>query len=459
MTTSEIKVEVIHKETIKPSSPTPRHFKTLKLSVFDQIASDLYVPLLFFYRRHNSSVPSAEISNILKTSLSKTLTLFYPWAGQFQYNDSIGCNDRGAEFLEAQVNCPISKILDNPDAHQMLFKQLLPAEHMGLARAAGSGNLILVQASFFECGGVAIGASISHKVADAITGSTFINTWAAFAFGSSVVSSTTTGDHQEVVKFPAPKIFGVPASLFPPLDFLNTHHPVVEYAKEKCMTRRFLFGASEIAALKSKSASSTVPNPSCVEVVSVLVWKCAMEASRSNSGFMKPSVWCQAVNMREILAKPLADKNLLGSLVGLSMTKTQLDIDNQDLLALVALLRKGIKVFKENFGNGISGEEAFEIFKEYGNLLRRDDIETYSCSSLCRLPFYSADFGWGKPLCVFISSAHIKNAIKFMDTRDGDGMEVILTFKEEDIAKIENNKELLAYSQPVQQKMRMKAKL
>ncbi|TQD72448.1 hypothetical protein C1H46_042012 [Malus baccata] len=273
MTTSEIKVEVIHKETIKPSSPTPRHFKTLKLSVFDQIASDLYVPLLFFYRRHNSSVPSAEIFNILKTSLSKTLTLFYPWAGQFQYNDSIGCNDRGAEFLEAQVNCPISNILDNPDAHQMLFKQLLPAEHMGLAIAAGSGNLILVQASFFECCGVAIGASICHKVADAITGSTFINTWAAFAFGSSVVSSTTTGDHQEVVKFPAPKIFGVPASLFPPLDFLNTHHPVVEYAKEKCMTRRFLFGASEITALKSKSASSTVPNPSCVEVVSALVWK------------------------------------------------------------------------------------------------------------------------------------------------------------------------------------------
>ncbi|XP_068309641.1 BAHD acyltransferase At5g47980-like [Pyrus communis] len=459
MTTSEIKVEIIHKETIKPSSPTPRHFKILKLSVFDQIASDVYVPLLFFYRHHNSSVPSAEISNILKTSLSKTLTLFYPWAGQFQYNDSIGCNDRGAEFLEAQVNCPISKILDNPDAHQMQFKQLLPAEHMGLARAAGSGNLVLVQASFFERGGVAIGASISHKVADAITGSTFINTWAAFAFGSSVVSSTTTGDHQEVVKFPAPKMFGVPASLFPPLDFLNTHHPVVEYAKEKCMTRRFLFGASEIAALKSKSASSTVPNPSRIEVVSALVWKCTMEASRSNSGFMKTSVWCQAVNMREILAKPLADKYLLGSLVGLSMTKTQLDIDNQDLLTLVALLRKGMEEFKENFGNGISGEEAFEIFKEYGNLLRRDDIETYSCSSMCRLPFYSADFGWGKPLWVFISSADIKNAIKFMDTRDGDGMEVILTLKEEDLAKIENNKELLAYSQPVQQKMRTTAKL
>lgn len=103
MITSEMKVEIIHRETIKPSSPTPHHLKTLELSVFDQIASDVYVLLLFFYRPHNSSVTSAEISNIPKTSLSKTLTLFYPWAGQFQYNDSICCNDRGVVcFLKSK---------------------------------------------------------------------------------------------------------------------------------------------------------------------------------------------------------------------------------------------------------------------------------------------------------------------------------------------------------------------
>lgn len=50
----EVKVEVIHKETIK-SSPTPPHLQTTKLSVFDQLFPDIYVPLLLFYPKKGSA--------------------------------------------------------------------------------------------------------------------------------------------------------------------------------------------------------------------------------------------------------------------------------------------------------------------------------------------------------------------------------------------------------------------
>ncbi|CAL9026153.1 unnamed protein product, partial [Prunus brigantina] len=92
---SEVKVEVIRKETIKPSSPTPHHLRTSSLSVFDQLQPDMYISLLLFYPNnisddvvnnidHNSLF--AERSKLLKTSLSEALTQFYPFAGEFEYN-------------------------------------------------------------------------------------------------------------------------------------------------------------------------------------------------------------------------------------------------------------------------------------------------------------------------------------------------------------------------------------
>ncbi|CAL9016648.1 unnamed protein product, partial [Prunus brigantina] len=78
-------------------------------------------------------------------------------------------------------------------------------------------------------------------------------------------------------------------------------------------------------------------------------------------------------------------------------------------------------------------------------LLMRDDIETSSCSSWCGFPFYAADFGWGKPSWVNQSS-EAKNLIVLIDSRDGDGIEASLTFKEEDMAIMESNNELFAYA-------------
>ncbi|XP_068322231.1 tabersonine-19-hydroxy-O-acetyltransferase-like isoform X3 [Pyrus communis] len=59
-----------------------------------------------------------------------------------------------------------------------------------------------------------------------------------------------------------------------------------------------------------------------------------------------------------------------------------------------------------------------------------------------RFPFYEPDFGWGKPPWV-TSGTEFKNLILLMDTRDGDGIEVSLNLKEEDMAIFESTKELL----------------
>lgn len=212
-------MEIISRDTVRPSSPTPDHLKSFKLSILDQFSPAVYIPVVLFYSniRHGSE---ATVSHHLKTSLSDTLTRFYPLAGRIRDNICINCDDDGVEFLEARVSggTGLMDILERPDPDALV--RFLPVRLV--SSEAYSGCLLLVQANFFERGGLAIGISMSHKLADASTLSTFIKSWAR-----SACDGTT-----EL----APPDFTA-ASVFPPSEMFTKHHPY-EAAKQKFKTRR-----------------------------------------------------------------------------------------------------------------------------------------------------------------------------------------------------------------------------
>ncbi|KAB2605908.1 BAHD acyltransferase [Pyrus ussuriensis x Pyrus communis] len=116
--------------------------------------------------------------------------------------------------------------------------------HELLVLKAGSLNNFLpiqvqrwCQANFFECGGLAIGISISHKVGDGSTLGKFIRRCAAIiALGSTAVAVE----------------MGATASRFPPLDFLNS--PVdrapINFVFGSVVKRRLVLDAPKIASLK-----------------------------------------------------------------------------------------------------------------------------------------------------------------------------------------------------------------
>ncbi|XP_028948869.2 acyltransferase Pun1-like [Malus domestica] len=387
--------------------------------------------VLFYPSSSDEHSLVAEKSELLKKSLSEALTIFYPFAGEFKNNVSINCDDRGALFLEAQVNCPMSKILDKPDSE--ILRQLIPTPMR--SKQAQVGHLVLVQANVFKCGGLAIGISISHKVADALANSKFIESWAEIA---RCTASTT--DHHVVL----PTEFGVAATLFPPQEFVKKTPLTLPFI-DNVIGRRLVFDASKIAALKAKAASATVPNPTRVEAVSALIWKSALEASRSNLGFARPSTWRSSTNLRKILAQPFAE-NLQGNFVFFTMTKIE-ENEVYDLQTLVAKMRKCVEEFKVKYANEIRGEEVVQFLKEYSELVQKDDMDNYMCTSLCRFPFGSANFGWGKASCIRIPwNEDFKNRMLLLDASDGIGIDAYITLKKEDMVMIETNQDLLAYA-------------
>ncbi|KAJ8645025.1 hypothetical protein MRB53_006773 [Persea americana] len=194
------KVEVISKELIKPSSPTPPHLRSFKLSLLDQLAPPIYIPMIFFYtgKDGDNLQQSYQVAKSLKASLSKTLAIFYPLAGRIKDDDTIDCNDEGAEILDARVKIQLFEFLKKP--HVEVLDQLVPGDIL-CTRSGAEDVPLAIQVNSFECGGVAIGVLLSHKIVDAAAMVEFISKWAATARGTNEEAKDVTLES---------------ASLFPP---------------------------------------------------------------------------------------------------------------------------------------------------------------------------------------------------------------------------------------------------
>ncbi|GMN70181.1 hypothetical protein TIFTF001_039227 [Ficus carica] len=189
---------------------------------------------------------------------------------------------------------------------------------------------------------------------------------------------------------------------------------------EKGVAKRYVFDKSKIAALKAKTASDTVKQPTRVEVVTALIWRCLMgSASRSTSSGsssaapVKPrySLLMQSADLRKRVEPPFS-QNSVGNLVGCCALEIENDVYESgseplecQLQDLVAKLRQGIKEFGE----------------------KKNSEKHLMCTSWCNFDLYEVDLGWGKPVYATIPINSYENSIMLMDTRDRDGVELLLT--------------------------------
>ena len=185
------------------------------------------------------------------------------------------------------MNCSLSEILRQAEVN--VIDQFLPHDYH-CSKSSMEAQLA-IQVNIFSCGGMAIGTCALHKIVDEGTMSLFLNMWADISRGSSDSLSPI---------FPGP-------NLFPPRD-LSGLVPKFEVPKAKCITKRFVFPGSKIASLKEIVATNITDNivsPTRIQVVSALIWKCAMEVSRARSGCLSPSIMTHAVDLRPRIYPPL----------------------------------------------------------------------------------------------------------------------------------------------------------
>ncbi len=421
-----MKINIISTENIKPSSPTPDHLRSYKISLLDQLAPPFYVPLILFYSAdefRSNNIDHTLISDQLKKSLSATLTHFYPLAGSLKGNAFVECDDEGVSYVEARVNIDLSMILQNPDMDLLIkFLPLDPYKmnDKGIPMSA-------FQVNIFNCGSIAIGVCISHQIADGATLATFLNAWSKAAMGESktIIPSLDL------------------ASLFPPKD-INVKVPSGVISEEKTVTRRFVFDATSLALLKDKVGHA---NPTRVEAVTSLIWKTAMSVTREKLGKTNiSSILTHMVDLRGRMGQLLPEHSF-GNLYQLAIA-TLIEESNMDLHDLVDQIRKAIKKIDNDYIEKLQGDnvlEAFESKNELFESVSKKEAEMYRFSSWIRFPFYDIDFGFGKPIWACTTTVPIKNIVVLMSTKSGDGIEAWVTLTENDMAKFEHHHEILEF--------------
>lgn len=430
----EMKSEILSRKCIKPSSPTPSHLKTFKLSLLDQLCPPIHGNMTFFYTSTVNN--SSNFSQTLQESLSKTLTLFYPLAGRLQDAATVDCNDQGVFFIEAKVNIQLSEFLSQPDFN--LTDHFLPTNDYQTMELS-NGAMLLVQFTSFTCGGASISLSMTHKLADISALVTFLQSW--------------TNASRLFCKPVVPDFIG--PNLLPPRDDFPNMSTSVNIKATKFALRRFVFSASKIAELKDKVYDHFLlamhRHPSRVEVVLALIWKCAMAANRLKSESFRPSVLFQAVNLRKRMTPPVPEAAFGNFVWPFMVLADEGNKDDLELHELVIEIRKAFNNFCNEKADKFKGEEGhltiLGALKERGEFFKnKREMTVYKCTSWCKFPLYDTDFGWGKPVWHVSVNKMVSNTIALADTRSGDGIEVLITLDDEEMAIFERNEELLEYA-------------
>ncbi|XAR49614.1 Vinorine synthase [Bertholletia excelsa] len=419
-----MEVTVNSREIIKPARPTPAHLRVLELSFLDQITAPLFAPMIYFYSPPPPPAAAADGSTALKTSLSDTLTVFYPLAGRLVGTCHVDCNDEGVQYVEAHAKVPLSHLLAVSDLS--LLNCLLPFPHL----ADASKLPLAVQVTFLGCGGIVIGTCFNHKIADAVSIMYFMKSWAGRAKSGHLSSMKCHG-------------FDL-ARVFPPRDMPKMKTTsIVNAKKERIVAKRFVFCASALSMLRAKYGNSLI-HPTRVEALSAFLWTKILAATQGGGGVPKThSLLFHMVNLRTRLNPPLPEL-YFGNVVGYAMVVQPCN-SKADVSGFVAQTREATRRIDGQY----LGRFLYEHLVSNSTLLscakEAAEVLQLTFSSTWRLPVYDADFGWGRPLWVTMAQQAKKNLIFFFPTRLGNGIEALVHLKEDEMARLEADEEFSAF--------------
>ncbi|KAM6586062.1 hypothetical protein CsatB_013064 [Cannabis sativa] len=389
-------IEVKESTMVKPATETPQ--RILWNSNLDLVIPSIHTPSVYFYRPTGAA--NFFDAGVMKQALSKALVPFYPMAGRLRRDDDgrieIDCNADGVLFVEAESNFVIDDFGDFAPTPE-LRRLIPPVDYSG---GIASYPLLVLQVTYFRCGGVSLGVGMQHHAADGFSGLHFVNTWSDMARGLDLTippfidrtllrardPPKATFDHIEYKPPPAMKT--TTATNSPQSTPENTTHAVGMYKLTK----------EQVAMLKGKSKEDgNTVNYSSYEMLSGHVWRCVCKA-RGLPDDQDTKLYI-ATDGRSRLQPPLPP-GYFGNVI---FTSTPLAVAG-DLMSKPtwyaasrihdALVRMDNEYLR-------SALDFLEVQPNLSALVR--GAHTFKCPNLgitswVRLPIHDADFGWGRPI-------------------------------------------------------------
>ncbi|XP_065869967.1 stemmadenine O-acetyltransferase-like [Euphorbia lathyris] len=432
-----MQVQILSKEYIKPSSSSVNR-KPYKLSLFDQLTPTTYSPTALFYpKNHQNSDPKLALNN-LKKSLSEALNIFYPLSGRIINNFYIDNFNEGALFVEAQTNIGISDFLKH---HEIEDLNMFISSQPFSKEIDTNIPLLQVQFTLFECGGISVGMSASHKLIDGPTGRAFFGSWACICRGD--FKGIIYPDLEQASEY------------FPPRVSLPENHLALMqslwFTEANYVTRRFVFNnkGTEILRAQAEGKISRVATLSC------FIWKCCMNASKALSGLVKPSILVEAVNLRPVTNPPMSNSSTGNVFWWATAVADPSDEEKTELSELMKLLSESIALYKSDYTQTFQGPDGYETMSDCCNqledLFASEKPDIFAFTTWCYLGFNRLNFGWGEPFWTGVLGKvgpSFRNLTIFIETKDNKGIEAWITLDQQRMSLLEHDPQFLAFASP-----------
>ncbi|XP_031274310.1 shikimate O-hydroxycinnamoyltransferase-like isoform X1 [Pistacia vera] len=390
-------MEIKVKETsvVGPAQETPKHGLWIsKLDLLD--IHRAHIPLVYFYRRQPSQTADRSYffgSCVLKEALSKALVAFYPLAGRLGRDENgrlqIDCNGEGVLFMEAETSCAI----EDDFTPSLKMRQLVPTIDYSTSDIYFY-PLLLLQVTYFKCGGICLGIGWHHILGDGTSAFHFIKSWAEITSGFSI----------SVPPFIDRTILHARIPPHPTFNHIEYHPPpsmdILESQSSPRPTSmaRFRLPLDQINAFKAKLKNEHGATYSTFVILAAHIWRCVCKA-RGLPMNQSTKLYIP-IKGRSRLNPPLP----LGYLGNVIFTATPIalagDIQSKPLIYTVKIIHEALKQMNDEY---LRSTLAYAE-QHYNNMMTLEQgVPNNNCPNLrivswARMPIYDADFGWGSPI-------------------------------------------------------------
>ncbi|XP_075475363.1 coniferyl alcohol acyltransferase-like [Primulina tabacum] len=248
-----------HEVVTAAALPMQEHW--LPMSNLDLLLPPLDFGIFLCYKRNQDN----NMVSVMKKALAKTLVSFYPFAGEVVQNrhdePEILCNNQGVDFVHACADVGLMDLdLHHPDVS--VHGRLVPLKTHGV---------LAVQVTDLKCGGLVIGCTFDHRVADAHSANMFLTAWAEVAQSKQItLLPTFRRSFLNPRRPPQPHEsldqFYVPLSSLPP--------PTCDDNPLNHLTSRIYYVKSEeIDRIQYEASCSHGSKRSRIESFSAFLWK------------------------------------------------------------------------------------------------------------------------------------------------------------------------------------------
>ncbi|KAM4091854.1 hypothetical protein ACJW30_09G167700 [Castanea mollissima] len=355
--------------------------------------------LLFFKPTpsQEEELHGSSVIDHLKTSLSRTLDIFYPLAGRLVMveNDDdkstsffVDSNNLGAQFVHAVADdVTVADILDPiyvPDIVNSFFLMNGILNHQGTSKP-----LLAVQVTELV-DGIFIGCTLNHCVADGSSFWHFFNTWSEISRGNNTNPTSISPPIFQRCYFDG--IIDFPLHIPFHHNEISDERSIPPPLKQKV----FHFSKRKISQLKAKAnAEMGTNNISSLQAVLGHLWRSVVRNRRCSAN--QEAHYHVLVGMRQRIQPPLPEE-YLGNAVLLGTVTTT--VEN--------LLEHGLGWVASQINKVIASQTVEEGRKCIEDWVKAPKISTLGgvtsnaliTGSSPRFNVYGNDFGWGRPIAV-----------------------------------------------------------